>query len=552
MLRTDSARTALFWAAAPAAFLAIFYFFPLSRIFWASFEPGGLGDTGFKPDFTYWGRILGFTIRQSLVSTLVTIVTGLPIAWWIHHSSGSSKKWMLSLLTVPFVMPAVVVGAAFTALVGPNGLFNQFLMSLLSLEQPPLNLLHSFTLVVIAHLFYNVSVVVRIVSSFWDQLDSRLDAASSTLGAGPWARLWSIDIPLLLPGLLSAALLVFLFCFSSFGLVLILGGLEFTTLEVEIYRQAVSFFNLRAATALSLLQLVVTFLVMYLQTRLQSGSSRPRVLTMEPESKSLTQMPRPLVRFLSMFMWSAVLLLLLPLGALLLRSVTLGNSLFSLQHFVGLFRQSVDNAFLATPATAIGNSLKYGLVAAAISLVLGLCMAFTVHCAPKRLGHLLDPLFLLPLGTSTVTLGLGYILAMGPMRTSAWLVPMAHSLIALPFVLRILLPTIRGLSPALTEASAVLGASPFITWWWVELPLLVPALIVALVFAFLASLGEFGATLLVARPQHPTIPLMIFRALGRPGLTNLGQALALSTILMVLSASSMLILDRVSGVNREF
>ncbi len=540
------------WAAAPAVFLAVFYFFPLARIFWVSFEPGGVGDTGYAPDFSYWGRILGFTIRQSVVSTMATLATGLPIAWWIHHSSGSSKKWMLSLLTVPFVMPAVVVGAAFTALVGPNGLFNQFLMSLLSLEHPPLNLLHSFTLVVIAHLFYNVSVVVRIVSNFWDQLDSRQVAAASTLGAGTWSRLWSIEFPLLLPGLLSAALLVFLFCFSSFGLVLILGGLEFTTLEVEIYRQAVSFFNLRVATALSLLQLAVTFLVMNLHTRLQSESSRPGVLTMEPESERLTQMPRPLVRSLSIFMWLAILILLSPLIALLLRSVTLGHSLFSLQHFVGLFRNSVNNAFLASPATAIGNSLKYGLAAAASSLVLGLCMTFTVHCAPKRLGHLLDPLFLLPLGTSTVTLGLGYILAMGQMRTSAWLVPIAHSLIALPFVLRILLPTIRGLSPALKEASAVLGASPLLTWWRVELPLLVPALVVALVFAFLASLGEFGATLLVARPQHPTIPLMIFRALGRPGLANLGQALALSTILMVLSASSMLLLDHLPGVSREF
>ena len=552
MLRGPSVRAALLWAAAPAAFLAVFYFLPLFRILWVSFVPEGAGSAGLDPTFGAWGRILGFTVRQAALSTAVTVAVGFPLAWWVHQARGASKQWLLSLLTVPFVMPAVVVGASFTALVGPSGFLNRLLMHLLSLEQPPLNLLHSFTLVIMAHLFYNVSVVVRIVAGFWDLLDSRLAAAASTLGAGPWARLRTIDLPLLLPGLLSAALLVFLFCFSSFGVVLILGGLEFTTLEVEIYRQAVSFFNLRAATTLSLIQMAVTFLVMYLHTRLQSQSSRPRVLGVEPEPDHSVGLPRVAILCLHGLAWGVVLVLLLPLIALVLRSVTLGESLITVQHFAGLFSQDVGNAFLASPLAAMGNSFKYGLVTAAVSVLLGLCMAYTVNRAPKSLGRWLDPFFLLPLGTSTVTLGLGYILSMGPLRTSPWLVPMAHSLIALPFVLRIVLPTLRGLSPALGEASAVLGANPIHTWRRVELPLLVPALTVALVFAFLASLGEFGATLLVARPQHPTVPLMIFRALGQPGLANLGQALALSTILMIMSAGSMLILDRMPGVTRDF
>ncbi len=551
MLGGSSVRAALLWAAAPAAFLAVFYFLPLGRILWVSFVPGDTGSAGLNPDFGYWGRILGFTVRQAALSTAVTVAVGVPLAWWVHQARGAGKRWLLSLLTVPFVMPAVVVGASFTALVGPSGFLNQLLMSVLSLEQPPLNLLHSFALVIMAHLFYNVSVVVRIVAGFWGLLDRRLGAAASILGAGPWARLWTLDLPLLLPGLLSAALLVFLFCFSSFGIVLILGGLEFTTLEVEIYRQAVSFFNLRAATTLSLLQMAITFLVMYLHTRLQSASSRPRVLGVEPSAHPVGLSKMATVGLTSM-VWGVVLVLLLPLIALVLRSVTLGASRITVQHFVGLFDPEVGHAFLASPLVAMGNSFKYGLVTAAVSVTLGLCMTYTVSRAPRSLSRWLDPFFLLPLGTSTVTLGLGYILAMGPLRTSPWLVPMAHSLIALPFVLRIVLPTLRGLSPALGEASAVLGATPLRTWWRVELPLLVPALTVALVFAFLASLGEFGATLLVARPQHPTVPLMIFRALGQPGLANLGQALALSTILMTMSAGSMLILDRIPGVARDF
>lgn len=546
-----SIRAALWWAAAPAAFLAVFYFLPLGRILWVSFVPESTGGASLEPIFGSWVRILGFTFRQAALSTAVTVAVGFPLAWWVHQARGAGKRWVLSLLTVSFVMPAVVVGAAFTALVGPNGILNRLLMYWLSLEQPPLDLLHSFALVITAHLFYNVSVVVRIVAGFWDLLDSRWAAAAGTLGASPWARLRTIDLPLLLPGLLSAALLVFLFCFSSFGVALILGGLEFTTLEVEIYRQTVSFFNLRAATTLSLLQMAVTLLVMYLHTRLQSHSSRPWILG-TPAPDRAVGLPRIATLCLNGMAWSVVLILLLPLMALALRSVTLGTSLLTGRHFVGLFRPDVGHAFLASPLAAMGNSFKYGLVTAAVSVPLGLCMTYAVDRAPKRLSRWLDPVFVLPLGTSTVTLGLGYILAMGSLRTSPWLVPLAHSLIALPFVLRILLPTLRGLAPALREASAVLGADPLNTWRRVELPLLVPAMTVALVFAFLASLGEFGATLLVARPQHPTIPLMIFRALGQPGLANLGQALALSTILMIMSAGSMLLFDRIPGVTRHF
>lgn len=550
MWSRPSLGTALLWAAGPAAFLAFFYFLPLGRILWTGLAPDGQASE-WGQTLVYWGRVLGFTVQQAAVSTAATLVVGLPLAWRAHHAQGAEKRLMLSLLTIPFVMPAVVVGAAFTALVGPNGLLNQGLMSALGLSEPPLRLLHTYALVIIAHLFYNVSVVVRIVSSYWDQLDRRLRDAAEVLGASPWVRFQSLELPLLWPGLLSASLLVFLFCFSSFGVVLILGGLQFTTLEVEIYRQAVSFFDLRSATALALIQLAVTFSVMSVQTRLQARMGRAHVLTSQ-RKRGVSLRSRLSKALPGSLSWISVSLLLLPLAALAVRSVTLGEDAFTMSHYVGLFGTYTGTGFLASPSVAVRNSFLYGLAAAAVSVVLGICMSYAVHRAPRTWSRWMDPFFLLPLGTSTVTLGLGYILAMGPLRTSPWLVPMAHSLIALPFVLRIVLPSLRGHSPLLGEASATLGAGRYATWRHVDLPLLTPALAVALVFAFLASLGEFGATLLVARPQQPTIPLMIYRALGQPGLANLGEALALSGILMCLSVASMLILDRLPRVLRDF
>jgi thiamine transport system permease protein len=163
---------------------------------------------------------------------------------------------------------------------------------------------------------------------------------------------------------------------------------------------------------------------------------------------------------------------------------------------------------------------------------------------------LLDTLFTLPLGASPVTLGLGLLLGfsiplLAGLRASPLLIPVAHTLVALPFVVRALLPVLRGIDPRLREAAAVLGAAPGRVWREVDLPLIFPALLTGAVFAFTVSLGEFGATLIIARPEYPTLPIVIYRLLGQPGAINYGQALALSTILMLTTAVSFLLLEKV-------
>ncbi len=545
-------RRGLYWVLLPASFLAFFYFFPLVRIIGASFLPGRnfSAPSSPMPDLTFLSQVLGFTLGQASLSTLITLALGVPIAWWLKHSDAFGRRGIQILLTLPFVMPTVVVGTAFTALLGPSGVVNGMLMQYLELTEPPIKLLHTFPLIILAHTFYNTGVVVRIVAGFWSQLDSRFHMAAQSLGASPIRSLFTIDLPLILPSIISASLLVFLFCFSSFGVILILGGLRFATIEVEIYRQAISFFNLPTAALLSLLQLGVTFTAMFLYTRIQNATSRTMAVVTGKESNPGSHK--------SVLFWSALPvyivtgLLVTPLLALLIQSLTLGDDNWTLRYYRDLLAPSSDSAFLASALDAIGNSIRYGMLTMLLSLFLGICMAYAVFHAPRLLSRWLDPIFLLPLGTSAVTLGLGFILAMGPLRTSSWLVPIAHSLIAVPFVFRVFLPSVRRIQASLREASMVLGATPRRTWWHIDLPLLMPALMVAGVFAFTTSLGEFGASLLVARPQYPTMPLIIYRALGQPGLLNLGKALAMSTILMLTAGAAMLILDRIPWTIREF
>jgi thiamine transport system permease protein len=189
-----------------------------------------------------------------------------------------------------------------------------------------------------------------------------------------------------------------------------------------------------------------------------------------------------------------------------------------------------------------------------LSLAVGLSSAYLLAGPPTRWRAALDPLFMLPLGTSAVTLGLGYIVALDQpplnLRASPWLLPLAHTLVAFPFVVRSLLPALRGLNPRWREAAGVLGASPGRVVREIDLPIVGRALLVGAVFAFTVSIGEFGATLLLARPNFPTMPVVIYRLLGAQGALNQGQGLALSTLLMLVCAVGFLLIERfrVSGV----
>ena len=181
-------------------------------------------------------------------------------------------------------------------------------------------------------------------------------------------------------------------------------------------------------------------------------------------------------------------------------------------------------------------------------MALGLPAAVFLAGPANRVRSVLHPLFMLPLSTSAVTLGFGFIIALDKpplnLRTSPILVPLAHALVAFPFVVRSLLPALRSIPPKLREAAAVLGAGPWKVWQTVDLPILGRALVVGAVFAFTISLGEFGATVFVARPQTPTMPLAIYRFLGQPGAVNYGQAMAMSSILMLVSAAGFMLMEK--------
>ncbi|MFE1074279.1 ABC transporter permease [Streptomyces sp. NPDC058783] len=533
--RGSAARLGLM--AVPVAFFAVFFAYPVAAIVARGLKVDGvwrlgrIGDVLAQSDVRH---VLWFTTWQALASTALTLLIALPGAYVFARFDFPGKQVLRAVVTVPFVLPTVVVGTAFLALVGRGGLLD---------ELWGVRLDTTVWAILLAHVFFNYAVVVRTVGGLWGQLDPRQEEAARMLGASRLRAWRQVTLPALAPAVAAAALMVFLFTFTSFGVVQILGGPTFSTLEVEIYRQTSQVFDLSTAAVLTLIQFAAVAAVLAVHAwTVRRRESALRLV----DAATTARRPRGAGQWalLAGVLGVVVLLLVLPLAVLVQRS--LGASGFG--YYRALTRED-GGTFLVPPIEAIGNSLQYAAAATAIAVVIGALAATALTRRDAgRFVRGFDALLMLPLGVSAVTVGFGFLIALDEppldLRSSWILVPLAQALVGVPFVVRTMLPVLRAVDGRLREAAAVLGASPWRVWREVDLPMVRRALLVAAGFAFAVSLGEFGATVFVARPDNPTLPVAVARLLGRPGEMNYGQAMALSTILMLVCAVALVVLER--------
>ncbi|MFH7597679.1 iron ABC transporter permease [Streptomyces racemochromogenes] len=527
--------------AVPLAFFGLFFAWPVAAIVGRGFrteegwEFGRIGEVLTQPDIA---GVLWFTTWQAFASTVLTLLVALPGAYVFARFSFPGKQLLRALVTVPFVLPTVVVGTAFLALVGRNGLLD---------EVWGVRLDTTVWAILLAHVFFNYAVVVRTVGGLWAQLDPRQEEAARVLGAGRFAAWRRVTLPALAPSVAAAALMVFLFTFSSFGVVQILGGPSYATLEVEVYRQTAQLLDLPTAAVLTLVQFAAVGVI--LGVHAWTVRRRETALRLVDPART-AHPPRGVAQrgLLGGVLLTVALLIVAPLAVLVERSLDAPGG-----YGFGFYRALQEagaggGTFLVPPLEAIGNSLQYALAATGIALAVGGLAAAALARRAGRFVRGFDALLMLPLGVSAVTVGFGFLITLDrpplDLRTSWILVPLAQALVGVPFVVRTMLPVLRAVDGRLREAAAVLGASPLRVWREVDLPLVRRAVLIAAGFAFAVSLGEFGATVFIARPDRPTLPVAVARLLGRAGEMNYGQAMALSTILMLVCAVSLLVLER--------
>ena len=504
-------------AVLPLGFVLVFLGFPVLKLLSGAFS-GSAFLAVFENPY-YVARLL-WTLSSAGVSMLVTVVLGVPVAVMFAKYDFRGKRLLEALLTLPFVVPTIVVGMGFLALFGANGIFN--------LSGTPI-------LIILANVFYNFALVVRIVSSYLGTLDPELEDAARVEGATAWQVFLHITLPIARPAIFASSALVFLYCFASFGIPLLLGGGRFNTLEVEIWQSVSTQLKLSEASALALIQLVVTLLASIVYTRAQTQSSLALEFNSKrPKAKGIARVT------LVGFVVFTLVLTLAPMLALLRRALFDANGL-TFSFFVSALTVG-DGLSDVSLILALENAALFVTLTLLLAVPLGLLYALATHFSRSRI---LDALSLLPLMTSATLLGVGYIVAYPALTANLGLLISAYTITAYPFITRSVLPALRALPLEILEVARVSGANEIQVFWFVTLPLLRPALSTGIAFAFASVIGEFSATLVLARPEWATLTTIIYSKLGRPG--QLGEASAVAVMLLVLTTAGFLVLDRTRG-----
>lgn len=528
---------------------------PLSALTMVHDQPGAL-------------EALRFSLLEALASTLLTVALGVPLAWAFGRYQWKNLQMKRALLFLPFVTPPIVAAVGFLALLSPDGFlhrlgfdlhaesgFMRFLSERSGWEEPG-----HFVALVVAHVWFNLSLMIRFVEPVVAQLDPAWEEQLALLPAGRSRqhRLQHLWIPVLGPATLVAATYTFFFSFTSFALVKWLAPSANTmesllgemggTAGIAGYRVETSLAVLGIAT----LQMLLMLLMLVLAGRFERQHSQ--VLSMHHEVANRARHGRP-SRSLSWFVNGTIVLLLAPLVSVVIASfrvTTRSESGFSSSWTLEGWKRAWSGDLSTVPVMeALTNSLTYAGLAVLVALPLGYAVASCLVTlrlqGKKRLAGVLDSLCMLPLSMSAVMVGLGMvagILRWFPgMFTFPYLPVLPHVMLVLPFVIRLMVPAIERIDPMFAEQASLLPLSNVAFWWHTRGSfLLVPATMAAsLCLAF--SMGEFGATFLVVRVgSWDSLSILVDQVASRPKFDPyvFPTAMALATILM---ASTLLVLS---------
>lgn len=508
-----------------AAVLGVFFLWPMALALQAAFT---------SPDAWRWlagdyarGRIAGALLQASL-SLALAFAVAVPIAVLHHRWSIPGSRALLAVHAGTFVLPVFVVIGGLRETLGAGGWVDR------AVGLDVLGAIGPWGAVPLANAYYNAGLAALLLHTALERRPRPLEDAAATLGAPPSAAWARVSWPLMRPAALAAALLVFLFCLGSFGVVLYLGAGEIDTIDTLLYANLGPFAHEGRAAVLAVTQVT-------LQGLLVVG-----VLLLERRAARHAVTPAPVDRKASPVATGAAWVLA---GLAILPAVAV---------LVGAFQVRGDWSLDAWRALAGGPGHVYGFdLARAVLLSLGyaaaavaLALASTLllgYAAKGLAARVAETVAFLPLGTSSVVLGFAFLLAFTgrtwlPLVGSPWGIVAAHTLIAFPFVARTVLPALRGLDTRLDDSASTLGAALGSRVVRLHLPLLRGPLAVAAAFAAALSLGDYGASLILMTDDTMSIAVWIGRH-GGPGAFDplaRAQSTALAAVLLVLTLACVL------------
>jgi thiamine transport system permease protein len=482
-----------------------------------------------------------FTFAQALLSTFMALIIGLPGAFLIARLRFRGKSLVKAMMIVPFVLPPIVVVVGFLQMFGSNGVIDSLLMWIQGSSTSVFNLATGVPGIILAHTFYNVPLVLLMVSASLERLNPELEESAEILGASPFQRFRRITLPHITPSLLASAVLTFMFCFMSFPIVLAFGQGTFMTIEAQIWN-AFRTFDYGQASSLTIVQIIITLSLAFAYVQLgRRENDSGRTASIKTTTFNRYRFPEKVL-----ILAYLVLIVVLVLGpiATIVRAAFFDplSRTYTLRGFVNLFTIGSSGGF-----TYLVNSLYYAGLATLFAVVLGIPLAIAMRSRSRTVPTLASTMILLPLGISSITVAYGLVLAIAVplgLVTNPWpIIVVAQTIIGLPFSARAIEIAMSKIDPAILEQADSLGATRIQRLLYVELPLLAPGILVGGVFAFAMAIGEMSATLLIALPQNYTLAVAIYDYLAVWAFVEAGAA---ALVLVMICVIAFLAMERIS------
>ena len=448
-------------------------------------------------------RIALFTVMQALASTFVAAAVGMAAAFFTARRRFPLRGALLSLASIPLCLPALIMALGYVTLFGMSGVANRLLMALTGAEQPPLTFLYTACGIIVAQGFYNFPLVMATVGDSWSRLPSEEADCARLLGASEARIFRTITLPQLASAITSACLPVFLFCFFSFMIVLLFGGVGCTTLEVEIYQSMRGQLNLARAMRLAALETALALAIVALRCAWEQKTRRG--MQAEPCERLPLAGAWERAGFL-LFALLAFCFLIAPLACILWNALTSAKGAVTLRTLAHVV---TSRGFVSALKGTFATALATGCCSA------GIAFAYAVFLREheRNRSHLvLHVLPMLPMAVSSVVVGT-LLIALVRRGSVAHLVA-AQTLLYVPFAFRQIHAQLTKIPESTLDAARLFARRPFATVAGVYLPCGIRGMMSAASFCFAMSAGDTTLPLVLAIPRFNTLALYTYRFAG--------------------------------------
>jgi len=493
-------------------------------------------------------NVLEFTLLQSVSSTILTLIISIPIAWTLGRHRWPFESLIRTVLTLPFVIPSIIAAMGILTLVGSHGL------DLRTNEGT------WWWTLIISHAWFNMALIIRFCEPLLSKLDPDLEEQLRLLPHGRTraSRIKNLWAPLLLPSIVAAACMTFVFSFTSFALVRWITVRDNTleSMMAEVSSSAGIQGYMEPTSDIVMGASLIQFTILLASLWLTSVIQRDKKAILPQARPEHVRKPnsRGWLVILPALIFAVLPLISVVIGSFRIRD--LGESGGGFRWGTDGWNQAYHGSFSFAPMSeAILNSLGYAAITILVALPLGYALASTINDLEKRnpnLARLLDVFTMLPFALSAAMVGLGVLLGIIKLDVSSayqfWALPsLAHIMLTTPFVVRIMLPALRSLDNSYDENARVLGMDEFSRFIKIKIPLLKGSIIISSIFVIAMSLGEFGASFIVAKNSDwTTMPLLIdaWRAKPMKDPLSAPASNAVATVLMVITMGLFMFAER--------